>query len=553
MDFFIKNYGPISKSHLNIRPLTLITGKNSTGKTYLCQSFYMFYNYLSETIIDYINSYRDTLIFELNNFLRKRKMGNKQTEIYEQIPFTTRKIIKDYRYLSQLLLNSTNPILDNLFSSDIQMKIDKLLTEELLEEIQKYLQFKQKDKFNSKLLDNIFHEAFTILLNTNLNKNIDKFYDLLEQIYQNDVDTLNLNKNVAFEINYNTENIEFYLTYNYENQIKIIANINEFNVEVYNSTNKIIITIPQFKYKLALEKNENGIIQLQLLKQFLESIILESSIQIFNNELQTSTSLYYLPAARSGLLQAYRTITSSIIRSSSRIALSKSKLVPLSLIVTEFLSNLIELPKYQRIRYNRNYIKNKRAIVKYLELELLHGRVSYQRSEESFSENIVFSQGDIELSISNASSMISELAPFILYLKYLLKKGDTVIFEEPESHLHPEAQRILARAIVLLVNSGLRFIITTHSDYFINQLNNLIQAKQLSKDKIQELDLEENMLLKSEDVSFILLKEANNGLIESVPIKITSEGFEEDTFTMVAESLYNENVKISNLITEQED
>jgi predicted ATPase len=79
--------------------------------------------------------------------------------------------------------------------------------------------------------------------------------------------------------------------------------------------------------------------------------------------------------------------------------------------------------------------------------------------------------------------MVSELAPVILFLKYLVRPGDLVILEEPESHLHPASQRQMARGIARLVNAGVRVIITTHSDYFIGQVNNLLKLSRASRQK----------------------------------------------------------------------
>ena len=77
--------------------------------------------------------------------------------------------------------------------------------------------------------------------------------------------------------------------------------------------------------------------------------------------------------------------------------------------------------------------------------------------------------------LHQVSSMVSEIAPLVLYLKYFVL-GDLFIIEEPESHIDAENQRRLARAIAMLVNA----LITTHSDFFVGQLNNLLLLSEVS-------------------------------------------------------------------------
>ena len=45
-----------------------------------------------------------------------------------------------------------------------------------------------------------------------------------------------------------------------------------------------------------------------------------------------------------------------------------------------------------------------------------------------------------DLPLMNTSSMVSELAPVVLYLRHIVQPGDVLIIEEPESHLHPAMQ-----------------------------------------------------------------------------------------------------------------
>ena len=48
------------------------------------------------------------------------------------------------------------------------------------------------------------------------------------------------------------------------------------------------------------------------------------------------------------------------------------------------------------------------------------------------------------------------------------------MIDEPELNLHPANQRLMARLIARLVNSDLRVIASTHSDYLVREINSLI-------------------------------------------------------------------------------
>jgi len=73
-----------------------------------------------------------------------------------------------------------------------------------------------------------------------------------------------------------------------------------------------------------------------------------------------------------------------------------------------------------------------------------------------------------------ASTSVRALFDLHLWLKHLAEKGDILFIDEPELNLHPENQIKIARLLVNLVNAGLKVFITTHSDYIIKELNNLL-------------------------------------------------------------------------------
>ena len=83
----------------------------------------------------------------------------------------------------------------------------------------------------------------------------------------------------------------------------------------------------------------------------------------------------------------------------------------------------------------------------------------------------------------NASSMVSELAPVVLYLRYVVQPGDLLIIEEPEAHLHPEMQAAFTRLLASAVQSGIRILITTHSEWILEELANLVRLSELPKER----------------------------------------------------------------------
>ena len=88
----------------------------------------------------------------------------------------------------------------------------------------------------------------------------------------------------------------------------------------------------------------------------------------------------------------------------------------------------------------------------------------------------------------NASSMVSELAPVVLYLRYVVNPGDLLIIEEPESHLHPAMQVEFIRNLAAAVQSGIRVLITTHSEWVLEEVANLVSISNLPGDRRKGID-----------------------------------------------------------------
>ena len=118
-----------------------------------------------------------------------------------------------------------------------------------------------------------------------------------------------------------------------------------------------------------------------------------------------------------------------------------------------------------------------------------------------------------------------------------------VFIEEPEAHLHPRAQRSLAKIISRAVNMGKNVIVTTHSDYLISALNNLIALSQLPKRRLKRLGYTKEEVLPPESIAAYLVRtEGDKALVEK--LQVTKEGIPEDEFAKVAEELLGERGRI---------
>jgi ABC-type lipopolysaccharide export system ATPase subunit len=82
-----------------------------------------------------------------------------------------------------------------------------------------------------------------------------------------------------------------------------------------------------------------------------------------------------------------------------------------------------------------------------------------------------------------ASASAKSLLELTFYLNGLAQPGDLLMIEEPELNLHPAKQRKMARLLVRLIKAGIKVFITTHSDYLIKELNNLIILANLFEDR----------------------------------------------------------------------
>ena len=249
---------------------------------------------------------------------------------------------------------------------------------------------------------------------------------------------------------------------------------------------------------------------------------------------------YYLPAARSGIMQSHGAIASSLIKRTTRIGLGNEP-SPFSGMVADFLEQIVRYSGYS------GSPEKIEPIAKKLENELLGGEIGVNRPTPEASREFLYhpDQAEAGLRMSHSSAMVSELAPLVLFLRGIVWPGDLLIIEEPESHLHPGAQTKIAQTLARLVRAGVRVLITTHSNWLLEQIGNLIREGELRKQGESTTGSED--WLKEEEVGAWSFHKDKP--VTELPFDLV-EGIEPEDYLDIAEDLYNRSAGLQNRIEE---
>ncbi len=142
----------------------------------------------------------------------------------------------------------------------------------------------------------------------------------------------------------------------------------------------------------------------------------------------------------------------------------------------EFLDDLSLL---KSLRPNSNTSENADSANKIMSADILHGDINIEDNELLYK----IENAERPIPITAAASSIKEISPFALMIKKGVLDSFSVLFEEPESHLHPELQLKVADLLAYSLKEGTHLQITTHSDYILRRINDLIRLHIL-KNKI---------------------------------------------------------------------
>lgn len=107
--------------------------------------------------------------------------------------------------------------------------------------------------------------------------------------------------------------------------------------------------------------------------------------------------------------------------------------------------------------------------------EVMEGEVTYD------GEKFMYNHHTEPIPLSAAASSIRELAILSMIAERTELNDMVALFEEPEAHLHPVKQRSMADALSLMNTFGAYIQVTTHSDYLLRRLNELIKLQKIKE------------------------------------------------------------------------
>lgn len=281
----------------------------------------------------------------------------------------------------------------------------------------------------------------------------------------------------------------------------------------------------------------------------LSRVAIGTLYNVLNNIELNIKDIYYLPASRSGLYQALNAFTPIIAELTQNRFFMQNKNIELPSLSEPLADYFIDLSTVDKKNINENF----KDIIETLQKDILKGEVEYNDK----TKRIVYKPDDIdlELNLSEASSMVAELSPLVLYFKHIinnkfssfrnrdysyeipfydtdnrkrnLKGYDILFIEEPEAHLHPEVQVKLLEVFSKLSSLNLKIVITSHSNYMFNKLNNLLISDTISSNNT---------------IVYHLIK-GESGTLQNKNMLVTEDGINDDNFADTAEELYYERMQ----------
>ena len=139
---------------------------------------------------------------------------------------------------------------------------------------------------------------------------------------------------------------------------------------------------------------------------------------------------------------------------------------------------------------------------------------------ENGSVFLQFESGE-KIPVSAAASSVKELMPFLLMLQNgKIRQYNSLLFEEPEAHVHPKKQFLLMDMLARCCNKGMLIQMTTHSDYLLGRMNQLLVLGKITEKSMEAFEIfckehqfNKNLYLHTEQIGGYYFKRENDRVV----------------------------------------
>lgn len=469
----IKNYKAFNDSSIRIKPITILLGANSVGKSSIIQLLLT----LQQTAQEDKSSYKSALKIYGSSV----NLGSTENLFYKRD--TANPVEIELSIKSRELLEKQKNAINN-FITEIQSHINffpilgfnKLRTKKLRTKDSIIEHIKEIRKIINKEPVKNYRDRFYFF---KLNSSPISFGNLIDSTDEQTEDYLNFLFNIS-----KLESDEF--IYNYKVSFVDKTKLKIIGLTIKNS-NKIIFSITNAennKYNFYSDiANLSDDKDFDIAKYFkdlntLFSCITEPPIEVQKkiDNIIFPCLLEYAASAIHVLLTEFETVKMNYVsplraHPKRYYMLDKAK-VALTLdtldgdAIAEVLKENISL----KDNVNKWLSKFKLAVDVEAFKEVIH--------------NLKVKQNGLSLDITDVGFGISQVLPIIIQ-GFLSKDGSLTIVEQPEIHLHPKMQADLADLFIDMVSMKQKqVIIETHSEYILKRLRRRISEGVLSADNI---------------------------------------------------------------------
>ena len=511
LDLHVNNFGPIAKAQIDLRPLTVLVGPSNTGKSYLATLIYVLHKFFSgDSIkIGFRHSVSRGHVFYPHNWVNKVAL---QEEGARALFAWQKKTLPTIQEQTGFLYHPVPEQLANLIHPSLRDT-----------------------------------ESLSTSLNDELARcfNVDNTNDL-RRIGASKGPEIILSRRIS-----GTSENPLYFVFALgvkQKRIEIKASIPEIDSMVLRGR----ITQPSHRNNIMSYRS--------LLDQYLNldtdelNEIAQSWMHSLANAIGSqfvdplSNSAYYLPASRTGAIHGHRAILGSVVSKASRARFQRDDPLPtLPGILADFLEQFVGLGRFSGTSHTHNH-----SLCRRFEEELLHGRIINEFSHGEYNEfYYIPANTNKKIPLLNSSSMVSELASVLLYLRHIIRPDDVLFIEEPESHLHPAGQVKFIELLAAAVRSGVRVILTTHSEWVLEELANLVRLSELPEAEREKVGSGDAALTPDEVGVWLFepKKRPRGSIVKEIPLDQELGGFASG-YQDIAIGTYNKWARIGNLIEE---